>query len=107
MNRGAVLLRRTGRTQRQIAERLHKRGVGVSVQAVGYWRLGDKRPNNAHRRILAIEFGIPVAAWEWAAAYEPPPPPPWRADWRDARRELRLVLRLRVALIAIAIAATA
>lgn len=107
MNRGAVLLRRTERTQREIAVRLRTRGVSVSVQAVGFWRLGLKRPAPARRRVLAIEFGIPIAAWEWPATYEPPAPPPWRTAWRDARRELRHVLRLRVAISTLARAATA
>ena len=94
-NRGAVLLLRTGRTQREIATRLAARGQPVTHQAVWAWRLGEKKPSRARRRALALEFGIPVAAWDQPPGFVPPA---WRTDWRSSRRELRLSLRLRLAL---------
>ena len=97
-NRGAILLFKTGRTQREIAARLVARGERVTQQTVSYWMLGEKKPRRRRRRALAIEFGIPPSAWDWPASYVPPPPPPWRAEWRQARRELRSALRLRLAL---------
>lgn len=102
MNRGAVLLRRTGLTQREIVARLARRGQVVCEQTVGFWRIGRMKPLPSRRRALALELGIPPAAWDWAPTYTPPPPEPWRDAWPVARLELRSALRVRLALTLLA-----
>ena len=88
---GAYQLKRLTKPRKQIAE-LCK----VSSPAVSQWVGGDTKPGPAAREALALEFGIPVAAWDQPA--EAPPmaalPPPEDIPAADGRE---FVIAARVA----------
>lgn len=59
MNRGAYLLRRTGNGDETVGA-----ACGVSRQAVGCWKSGQKRPGPDARGKLEAAYGIPRTAWD-------------------------------------------
>jgi transcriptional regulator with XRE-family HTH domain len=67
---GALRLRARSESQGEIASRL-----GVDRSLVSRYATGKAKPPKAQRRILAKEFGIPVALWD------EDPRPPTEPDW--------------------------
>jgi len=58
-SRGAVLLAQTGKTQEEIAARVH-----ASRSLVSHWIPGRRVPSAANRVALRSAYGIPLEAWD-------------------------------------------
>lgn len=58
---GASLLRDAciGDTHERLAHRL-----GVSIGCLYFWRIGYKRPNAFHQKLLSRMLGIPIDSWD-------------------------------------------
>jgi transcriptional regulator with XRE-family HTH domain len=54
-----MLLSRLPETSAQIAS-----AVGVSRQAVDYWRHGEKKPDTGKRGLLQQTYGVSASAWD-------------------------------------------
>jgi transcriptional regulator with XRE-family HTH domain len=70
-NKGALLLRRNGTTQREIADRL-----GCTQQAAQQWLSGATKPSKTRRGELRVAYSIPVESWDEEVEAEPAPVAP-------------------------------
>ena len=66
-SRGAVLLAQTGKTQEEIAARVH-----ASRSLVSHWMPGRRVPSAANRVALRSAYGIPIEAWDEPPEAAPP-----------------------------------
>jgi transcriptional regulator with XRE-family HTH domain len=71
---GSAALQRLPDAGIEIADRLQ-----VDRSLVARWGTGERAPTPAQRKLLRVEFGIPIRAWNKPPEAPPPPPDPIEA----------------------------